>query len=355
MTALLLFLFPMMLVVPVSAKKQEKTASQRYHDNQPSKKHSNQDSDRMATDSYSNTRSEADPEEEDAFNDRQVYHDSHAEQQQQHQQEEEQSAEKEVDENASLFTDYEIYDMMDQLEKHYVPASTEAKGSSSTAATTFYGFLGIPEHADDRQISQAFRRRSVQYHPDKHPGNDHAAKLFSLLGNVSKLLRHPGSRARYDWLVHEAPAWHRSTHYSVRRYIVRTKFNVSEVFLLVLGFLSIAQILGMLAKWAVDWLVRADAKSTLKEMGDKEYRKMVRKIQDRELDASRFETDTYLQAYALVQKPLEKPKFTGLLACQVVIAVFYAARWMMTKTVGRLIRKNKVSEQKSTELKKKVD
>ena len=34
MTALLLFLFPMMLVVPVSAKKQEKTASQRYHDNQ---------------------------------------------------------------------------------------------------------------------------------------------------------------------------------------------------------------------------------------------------------------------------------------------------------------------------------
>lgn len=40
----------------------------------------------------------------------------------------------------------------------------------TAAATNFYELLDVPKNADAAQIKKAFRKKSLEYHPDKNPG-----------------------------------------------------------------------------------------------------------------------------------------------------------------------------------------
>ena len=40
----------------------------------------------------------------------------------------------------------------------------------SVAAQDFYDLLNVPKDADTAQIKKAFRKKSLEYHPDKNPG-----------------------------------------------------------------------------------------------------------------------------------------------------------------------------------------
>jgi len=50
--------------------------------------------------------------------------------------------------------------------------------SLAMASDEFYSMLKIDKDADTTQIKKAFRKMSLEYHPDKNPGDEEAAEKF---------------------------------------------------------------------------------------------------------------------------------------------------------------------------------
>ncbi|KZC09162.1 PREDICTED: dnaJ homolog subfamily C member 1-like [Dufourea novaeangliae] len=77
----------------------------------------------------------------------------------------------------------------------------------------FYEVLGVPQVANASEIKKAFRRLSLQLHPDKNPAED-AEQQFRKLVAVYDVLKDPGRRQRYDnVLVNGLPNWRSAVYY----------------------------------------------------------------------------------------------------------------------------------------------
>ena len=69
---------------------------------------------------------------------------------------------------------------------------------------TAYDLLGIRPDADDETIKAAFREAAKLHHPDRRPGDPHAAFRFRQVATANAILRDPERRADYDrWLALE--------------------------------------------------------------------------------------------------------------------------------------------------------
>lgn len=99
----------------------------------------------------------------------------------------------------------QIFELQSALE------ASEGKG------TTFYSILNLTTEATAQEIKAAYRRRSVELHPDKHPDDPQAAKRFERLGLVNKILR-DARKDRYDHFLSTGfPKW-RGTGYYYQRF-----------------------------------------------------------------------------------------------------------------------------------------
>ncbi|XP_076300464.1 dnaJ homolog subfamily C member 1 [Lasioglossum baleicum] len=77
----------------------------------------------------------------------------------------------------------------------------------------FYEVLGVPQTANASEIKKAFRRLSLQLHPDKNPAED-AEQQFRKLVAVYDVLKDSGKRQRYDnVLVNGLPNWRSAVYY----------------------------------------------------------------------------------------------------------------------------------------------
>lgn len=132
------------------------------------------------------------------------------------------------------FNDYEIYEAMESMRK------------LSPQSETFYDLFGVTSSATTDQIGRSFRKMSVKYHPDKAPGPE-AAQMFNLLQYSSTLLRDPKRRARYEWLLHEAPAWHRESVYMAKKISRSAKITLNQA-----GIFFFLFLLG--GQFALDWI-----------------------------------------------------------------------------------------------------
>lgn len=61
-----------------------------------------------------------------------------------------------------------------------------------------YQVLGLEEEATTKEIKKAYRRLSVQYHPDKNPGDAYAAESFQRVSKAYEVLHKEESRLLYD-------------------------------------------------------------------------------------------------------------------------------------------------------------
>jgi molecular chaperone DnaJ len=62
----------------------------------------------------------------------------------------------------------------------------------------YYEVLGVPRDAGEAQLSEAYRKLALQYHPDRNPGDDEAIVKFKEAAEAFEILSHPEKRARYD-------------------------------------------------------------------------------------------------------------------------------------------------------------
>ncbi|ALM50011.1 molecular chaperone DnaJ [Flavobacterium psychrophilum] len=62
----------------------------------------------------------------------------------------------------------------------------------------FYEILGIDRNATADQIKKAYRKKAIEYHPDKNPGDKEAEEKFKAAAEAYEILSDPDKKARFD-------------------------------------------------------------------------------------------------------------------------------------------------------------
>jgi molecular chaperone DnaJ len=66
----------------------------------------------------------------------------------------------------------------------------------------YYEVLGVDKNASAEDIKKAYRKKAIQYHPDKNPGDKEAEEKFKEAAEAYDVLSDPQKRARYDQFGH---------------------------------------------------------------------------------------------------------------------------------------------------------
>ena len=66
----------------------------------------------------------------------------------------------------------------------------------------FYEVLGVGKNATAEEIKSAYRKKAIQYHPDKNPGNKDAEDKFKEAAEAYDVLSNQDKRERYDRFGH---------------------------------------------------------------------------------------------------------------------------------------------------------
>ena len=68
----------------------------------------------------------------------------------------------------------------------------------------FYQTLGVGRDADESSLKAAFRKKAMEFHPDRNPGDAEAEKNFKEVNEAYEILKDPQKRAAYDQYGHAA-------------------------------------------------------------------------------------------------------------------------------------------------------
>lgn len=67
----------------------------------------------------------------------------------------------------------------------------------------YYEILGVEKSVDAETLKKAYRKKAIEYHPDKNPGNKEAEEKFKEAAEAYEVLSNPDKRSRYDQFGHE--------------------------------------------------------------------------------------------------------------------------------------------------------
>ncbi len=68
----------------------------------------------------------------------------------------------------------------------------------------YYEILGISKSATEKEIKKAYRKKAIQFHPDKNPDDKSAEEKFKEAAEAYEILSNADKKARYDQFGHAA-------------------------------------------------------------------------------------------------------------------------------------------------------
>ena len=71
-----------------------------------------------------------------------------------------------------------------------------------SAKRDYYEILEVPKIATAEEIKKAYRKKAIQFHPDKNPGNKEAEEKFKEAAEAYEVLSDENKRDRYDQFGH---------------------------------------------------------------------------------------------------------------------------------------------------------
>jgi molecular chaperone DnaJ len=66
----------------------------------------------------------------------------------------------------------------------------------------YYEILGVEKNATPEEIKKAYRKRAIQFHPDKNPGDKQAEENFKEAAEAYEVLSNPEKKQKYDQFGH---------------------------------------------------------------------------------------------------------------------------------------------------------
>ena len=66
----------------------------------------------------------------------------------------------------------------------------------------YYEILGVSKSASADEIKKAYRKKAIEYHPDKNPGDKVAEENFKEAAEAYEVLSDQQKRQRYDQFGH---------------------------------------------------------------------------------------------------------------------------------------------------------
>ncbi|XP_053983977.1 dnaJ homolog subfamily C member 1 [Hylaeus volcanicus] len=137
----------------------------------------------------------------------------------------------------------------------------------------FYQVLGVPQAANASEIKKAFRRLSLQLHPDKNPAED-AEQQFRKLVAVYDILKDPGKRQKYDnVLINGLPNWRSAVYY----YRHVRKMGLAELSIILFLVITVGQYL-------VAWAAYFEKRYTYEQVLGSKLQKMQKKNKKGKMD-----------------------------------------------------------------------
>ena len=68
----------------------------------------------------------------------------------------------------------------------------------------YYDILGISKGASASEIKKAYRKKAIEFHPDKNPGDTTAEANFKKAAQAYEILGNPEKKSKYDQYGHAA-------------------------------------------------------------------------------------------------------------------------------------------------------
>lgn len=68
----------------------------------------------------------------------------------------------------------------------------------------FYKILGVSKEATAAEIKKAYRKKAIEFHPDKNPGDAKAEEKFKQAAEAYEILSDADKKAKYDRFGHQA-------------------------------------------------------------------------------------------------------------------------------------------------------
>lgn len=62
----------------------------------------------------------------------------------------------------------------------------------------YYEILGLGKGSSQEEIKKAFRKKAMQYHPDRNPDNPEAEEMFKKINEAYEVLSDEQKRSVYD-------------------------------------------------------------------------------------------------------------------------------------------------------------
>jgi DnaJ homolog subfamily C member 25 len=197
-----------------------------------------------------------------------------------------------------------------------------------------YELLGVKKDATKSEIRRAYRRLSVEKHPDKRPGDAAAAEEFRLIGNAYSALKDDTKRAKYDdFLANPGKYWDFLASNSKEVYAPKTHIIIACT--LIIGAFTL-----------VNWLsMTLSYKSTLERMRESQaFKREVSRLIKSKVATSPEEAEAMIN---LEVDGLDEPHWKNLAVVKLIgvpsRCVEYV-KWAVSWQIAYKIMKREYSE-----------